>query len=132
MHQDKFSHAHEAVNKNDGAPNGGEAHTHDSGETHTHEHIHTHIHEHIHDEGHAHEHVKSGDETPGMSKNKLKAILSFMRDHNREHANELHGLLGVIQELDADEVLDLIENGAKSIELAAEQIEQAIELIEEL
>jgi sensor histidine kinase regulating citrate/malate metabolism len=67
-----------------------------------------------------------------MSKAKLKAILTYMKDHNKEHANELHALMGVVQELDADEILDLIENGARSIESAAEQLEQAIELMEEV
>jgi bacterioferritin (cytochrome b1) len=68
----------------------------------------------------------------GIIKSKLKDILSYMKDHNREHAHELHGLLDAIKELDADEILDLIENGARSIEEAADQIEQALEVLEEL
>jgi hypothetical protein len=78
---------------------------------------------------HAHEHPDGGG---GVGKSKLKAILTYMKDHNREHAHELNALLGSVSELDADEVLDLIEAGARSIEAAAEQIEQAIELLEEL
>jgi ferritin len=86
----------------------------------------------MHDGYHGHSHEEKNGDASVMSKSKLKAILSYMKEHNREHANELHGLLGFIKELDADEILDLIENGAKSIEEAAEQIEQALELLEEL
>ncbi|MDR1042687.1 MAG: hypothetical protein LBL54_02145 [Clostridiales Family XIII bacterium] len=124
MHDDKTDHAHEAATQSGGA----HEHTH----THTHEHAHTHPHEHSHDGGHSHMADKIDGGASGMSKSKLKALLSYMKDHNREHAKELHGLLDAIKELDADEILDLIENGAKSIEEAAEQIEQALEVLEEL
>jgi hypothetical protein len=67
-----------------------------------------------------------------MDRSKLKAVLSYMKEHNREHARELHGLVGAIESLDAGEVLDLIEGGARSIEAAAEQIGQALELLEEV
>jgi hypothetical protein len=119
MHDDKTDHAHGTAAKSDAG-------------AHAHEHAHTHTHEHSHDGTHAHTHNKNDGDASGMSKSKLKAILSYMRDHNKEHANELHGLLGVIKELGADEILDLIENGATSIEAAAGQIEQALEVLEEV
>jgi hypothetical protein len=82
---------------------------------------------------HKHEHGDAhGTGQEGMDKSKLKAILTYMRDHNREHAHELKHLLVAIEDLDADEILDLIEAGARSIESAAEQIGQAVELLEEL
>jgi ADP-dependent phosphofructokinase/glucokinase len=66
-----------------------------------------------------------------MDRNKLRAVLSYMEEHNREHARELRGLLAAIKELGADEILDLIENGAKSIEEAAGYIENALASLEE-
>jgi hypothetical protein len=113
MHDGKDGHGH-----------GGGAHAHDGG--------HTHAHEHTHDGGHTHDEAEATGSAIVAGKSKLKAILSYMKEHNREHANELHGLVALAQELGADEILDLIENGAKSIEAAAEQLEQALELIEEL
>jgi hypothetical protein len=85
----------------------------------------THKHEHEHGSGEEHAH-------DGMDRDKLKAVLSYMRDHNREHAQELKRLLAAAGDLGADEVTDLIENGARGIETAAEQLGLAVELLEEL
>jgi hypothetical protein len=87
---------------------------------------------HKHEHGNGEEHAHGGAAREGMDKDKLKAVLSYMRDHNKEHAQELRHLLGAIEDLGADEVTDLIENGVHSIESAAEQLGLAVELLEEV
>jgi hypothetical protein len=65
----------------------------------------------------------------GMDKEKLTKVLSYMKDHNREHARELRGLLDSAGELGSLDIADLVENGATSIDEAADNIEIAIELL---
>lgn len=114
----------------------GEPHTHDhtgAGEPHTHSHTGA-------GEPHTHDHIKAGagsslTDKINMDKEKLIAILGFMKDHNHEHAGELRNLLGAIKELGADEIVDIvdiIENSAEAIEEAADNIGEALTLLAEL
>lgn len=50
------------------------------------EHEHEHAHEHVC--GHHHEH---GAEVPELSAEQTSALMSYMTEHNRSHAAELHG-----------------------------------------
>ncbi|MFR3290456.1 MAG: hypothetical protein ACLTSG_09485 [Lachnospiraceae bacterium] len=50
------------------------------------QHSHEHAHEHV--SGHHHEH---GD-TPELTPEQTLALMSYMLDHNRSHAEELHGV----------------------------------------
>jgi hypothetical protein len=101
---------------------------HDGKPGHAHRHKHHHKHRHEKDDFTG---SKNGAAS-GMDKEKLKAVLSYTKEHNQHHAIELRSLLAAIRELDAEEILDMIENSAKSIESAVEQIEQALEVLEEL
>ncbi|MDR1496553.1 MAG: hypothetical protein LBS67_06520 [Clostridiales Family XIII bacterium] len=93
-----------------------------------------HDHSHGGGKGSAHSHgledSKPGDAS-AMDKPRLKAVLTYMKDHNREHARELHGLIGAIERPNDDRITSLIEGGVKNIEAAADQIEHAIKLLEE-
>jgi hypothetical protein len=98
-------------------------HTHghgSAGDTHTHAHDHT-----------AHELGSNNiiSSKSGMDKDKLTALLTYMKEHNHEHANELRNLLDAIKELGADEIADIIENSAEAIEAAASGIEEALGLL---
>jgi hypothetical protein len=135
MHDGSHPHGHGVA---------GEPHTHDHGETgesHTHDHgaigeSHTHDHG-ATGEPHTHDHGATGEGSSladkiSMDKDKLIAVLGFMKDHNREHAGELRNLLGAIKELGADEIADIIENSAEAIEEAAGSIEEALTLLAEV
>ena len=74
MHEHEHSHAHE------------HSHEHDHG----HSHSHSHSHEHSHEHGHA-----AGFE----SVEQAQALMRYMLDHNRHHAEELHS---VLHKLEAD------------------------------
>ena len=52
-----------------------------------HEHVHGHGHEHDHEHGHSHEH--GGFD----SLEQAQALMRYMLDHNRHHAEELHSVL---------------------------------------
>lgn len=73
---------------------------------HEHEHEHEHTHEHGHD--HDHPHTHGGFENPGQA----EALLGYMLDHNRHHAEELH------------DVCHKLEHDGKT--LAAEKLDGAL------
>jgi hypothetical protein len=131
IHKHTHPHVHDGVHSHTHAETKGDgsilSSTHDHTHTHTHDHTHAHAHTHAMEIG-----AGEGTAPSGTDKPKLKAILSYMKEHNKEHAKELHGLIGLAEHLGADEILDLIEGGARSIEAAAEQIGQALELLEEI
>jgi len=86
---------------------------------------------------HTHDHAPAGEgnsltDKISMDKDKLVAVLGFMKDHNHEHADELRNLLGAIKELGADEIADIIENSAEAIEEAADSIGEALTLLAEV
>ena len=49
-----------------------------------------HDHEHVHDSKAAHVHAHPHGETNAMSPEETLALLNYMLDHNRHHADELH------------------------------------------
>ena len=91
---------------------------------HVHEHTHdgyTHTHEHSHDGyTHTHEHVASSTE-------EAKALLIYMLDHNRHHAEELHDLAHNFD----GEVFDLIHESVENLQAGNEKLAAALELIKE-
>ena len=56
------------------------------------QHSHEHAHEHV--SGHHHEH---GD-TPELTPEQTLALMSYMLDHNRHHADELHDICHALED----------------------------------
>lgn len=82
---------------------------------HTHEHTHVHTHEHAHP--HTHEHADRAESL---------AVLGYMLEHNRHHAEELHLLAHDAQPEEAAELLH------EAVDLFAEannKLEQALQLM---
>ncbi|MDR0596412.1 MAG: hypothetical protein LBG50_02615 [Clostridiales Family XIII bacterium] len=102
---------------------GHEGHTH-GGCRHTHDHGAAHGHDDQHGEDGG---VGAGGGEPG--KDKLIAVLSYMKDHNHEHARELTGLLEAARKAGSDEAADIIAKSAEAIDSAADGIEKAVELL---
>ena len=77
------------------------------------EHTHEHSHDHPHDHPHTHEHMDSAE---------ALAVLTYMLDHNRHHADELHELAHDAQPEEAAELLheavDLFNEGNNKLEQA--------------
>ena len=95
---------------------------------HCHEHNHadgtTHTHSHSHEGGETHNHPHS-HMIPASSEEAL-ALLKYMLDHNKHHADELHDLAHSFDEVEGDLLHDAVEKLGESNSL----IEQALSLIE--
>ena len=99
-------------------------HTHADGVTHTHPHTHdhdhchehSHDHEHTHDHGHTHEH---------HSPEEALALLAYMVQHNRHHAEELHELALSME----DEPAQLIHDAILDFNLGNEKLDEALKLL---
>ena len=75
-------------------------HTHTHTYAHSHEHTHAHDHEHDHDHTHPHEHPHSHEAAPTQdgSMTQTLALLRYMLEHNRSHAEEVKALIPKLTE----------------------------------
>lgn len=87
---------------------------------HTHEHA-DHIHTHTHADGTVHTHSHAA----ASSAEEALALLKYMLDHNRHHAEELHDLAHHFDEVAGDLLHDAVDKMNESNDL----IEQALSLI---
>ena len=89
-------------------------------EKHTHEHC-GHCHEHTHADGTVHSHSHATASSP----EEALALLKYMLDHNRHHAEELHDLAHSFDEVTADLLHEAVDKLGESNDL----LEQALSLI---
>ena len=68
-----------------------EVHEHDHEHTHSHEHC-GHSHTHTHADGTTHTHAHTHSHSAASSPEEALALLKYMLDHNKHHAEELHDL----------------------------------------
>lgn len=87
-------------------------HTHADGTTHTHTHSHTHDHDHCHEHDH-------------HSPEEALALLAYMVQHNRHHAEELHELAHSME----DEPAQLIHDAILDFNLGNEKLDEALKLL---
>ncbi len=89
---------------------------------HNHEHTHadgvTHTHSHTHDHGHEHSHQHHSPE-------EALALLAYMVQHNRHHAEELHDLAHSMD----DEAAQLIHDAILDFNLGNEKLDEALKLL---
>ena len=127
-----------------------EEHTHCGcgcgGQEHTHEHTHgdtTHIHAHSHEEGHEHEH--NHDHCGGCDghthghcdhmhgdqpKDEDTAVLAYMLDHNKHHAQELAVIAKHLREQGRDDAAAQIEKGVEDFEKGNMRLSIALSLVQ--
>lgn len=88
--------------------------------SHDHEHTHTdgttHTHPHTHDHSHTHDH---------HSPEEALALLAYMVQHNRHHAEELHELAHSMD----DEAAQLIHDAILDFDLGNEKLDEALKLL---
>lgn len=88
--------------------------------SHDHEHTHTdgttHTHTHTHDHSHTHDH---------HSPEEALALLAYMVQHNRHHAEELHELAHSMD----DEAAQLIHDAILDFDLGNEKLDEALKLL---
>ena len=102
-----------------------EAHEHDHATTHEHEHC-GHCHTHIHADGTTHSHGHTHSHAAASSPEEALALLKYMLDHNRHHAEELHDLAHNFDEVAGDLIHEAVDKLGESNDL----IEQALSLIQ--
>lgn len=120
MHKTNEEHSH------CGCGCGGHTHEHE----HSHEHSHgdvTHIHPHSHEEGHEHEHTH---EHAGQPQDEDTAVLAYMLDHNRHHAQELAVIAKHLREQGKDEAAAQIEKGVEDFEKGNMRLSIALSLVQ--
>ncbi len=94
---------------------------------HNHEHthadgtVHSHAHSHAGGDAHSHPHTHATASSP----EEALALLKYMLDHNRHHAEELHDLAHSFDDVSADLIHDAVDKLGESNAL----IEQALSLI---
>ena len=79
-----------------------------------------HNHEHLH--GHSHSHTHQVASSP----EEAEALLRYMLDHNKHHAEELHELSHCFE----DEISDLVHDAVDTLMDSNNYIEQALALLE--
>ena len=98
---------------------------------HDHDHDHDHSHEHAH-EGHDHDHGECGcghhhGEQP---KDEDTAVLAYMLDHNRHHAQELAAIAKHLREQGKDDAALQIEKGVEDFEKGNMRLSIALSLVQ--
>ena len=115
-----------------------EEHTHCGcgcgGHEHTHEHTHgdtVHTHAHSHEEGHEHEHDHDhcGHDHGDHPKDEDTAVLAYMLDHNKHHAQELAVIAKHLREQGKEEAAAQIEKGVEDFEKGNMRLSIALSLV---
>lgn len=88
---------------------------------HEHEHEHDHAH---HCHPHSHEHT--GDKP--MSPEEVLALLNYMLDHNRHHADELHDICHALEDEGKTEAAAALAEALHAFDHGNDKLEKALEL----
>lgn len=110
-------------------------HEHIHGHEHEHEHLHedgvvhshSHVHEHSHSHSHEHEHPVQGFE----SLEQATALMGYMLEHNRHHAEELHELCHKLEADGKAEAAALIHQAVDCFGQGNDLLEQALTQLKE-
>ena len=89
---------------------------------HTHGHTHEHGHEHTHE--HTHEHITAFDSTEQAVR-----ILSYMLDHNRSHAEELHEICHRLEATGKEKAAEFLDKAVDAFREGNELMDQALQLL---
>ena len=84
------------------------------------EHAHEHAHEHVC--GHHHEH---GAEVPELTPEQTLALMSYMSEHNRSHAAELHGVAHSLEKQGKLEAATLVAEAVHYFDHCNDKLDEA-------
>ena len=87
------------------------------------QHSHEHAHEHV--SGHHHEH---GD-TPELTPEQTLALMSYMLDHNRSHAEELHNIAHALEKQGKHDAAALVGDAVHYFGHCNDKLEEALRLV---
>lgn len=105
MHEDHHHHGHESPDQG----------------PHEHEHVHNHPYPHSHSHPHTHGPVDIA---------RIKTLLGYMLEHNREHAGELGSLAHELRHAGLDRAADTLDDGVKDFDRGNEKLAEALDLIQ--
>ena len=105
------------------------AHTHTHTYEHSHEHTHTHDHEHDHDHTHPHSHGEEPVQDGSLTQ--TVALLRYMLEHNRSHAEEVKALIPKLTEQGLADAAMMLESGVSSYHDGNEWLAAALKKLEE-
>ena len=97
------------------------------GHCHGHEHDHEHCHEHTHDHSHEGCGCGCGDHKPGSEQ---EALLSYMLDHNKQHAAELAEVAKKFRETGKEDVAVQIEKAIENFDKGNLYLSLALSLVQ--
>lgn len=101
-----------------------DGHEHHCCDGHDHEHDHEHgLHHHHHD--HEHDHGDTAETVPEQT----IALVSYMVDHNRAHANDIHELAHKLEAMGQYEVAELMGEGLSCYIDGNERLAEALEVL---
>ncbi len=128
-HDDGHSHEHKPESEHAGGHTHEHSHehehrhTHEGGETHSHLHAHTHSHQHEHDHEHSHEHRLPEQ---AFAKDEEAALLRYMCEHNRHHAQELRELAEKLSASGKAEAAAFLTKAVSAFEQGSAELEAAL------
>lgn len=76
--------------------------------------------------GHAHEHSHSG---PELSPEQTLALMSYMLEHNRSHAEELHNISHALALQGKPEAAGLVAEAVHHFDHCNEKLDEALKLV---
>ena len=93
---------------------------HDSGHAHTHPHTHG-------EETHTHAHEHGGFESPEQA----RALMSYMLEHNRHHADELHEVCHKLEDMGKTAAAASLGAALEAYTHGNEHLEEALKAMQE-
>lgn len=103
------------------------AHSHEDGHEHDHNHDHC---ECGHDHHHDHDHCGCGHDHGAQPKDEDTAVLAYMLDHNKHHAQELAAIAKHLREQGKDDAAVQIEKGVEDFEKGNMRLSIALSLVQ--
>ncbi len=106
------------------------SHHHDHDHKHDHEHKHEHSHDHDHNHDHDHSvHSHTHGEGKTQSAEESLALLGYMLEHNRHHAEDLHELLHSLEAAGNKEAVALMTEALHFYEHGNDKLAETLTLL---
>ena len=86
-------------------------------------------HEHAHEHACHHEHVHGG--APELSPEQTVALMSYMLEHNRSHAEELHNIAHALDAQGRHEAANLVGDAVHYFGHCNDKLEEALRLVKD-
>lgn len=87
-----------------------------------------HEHEHTHDHAHTHSHDHAHGAGKPMTPEEVLALLTYMLDHNRHHADELHEICHALEDQGKTEAAAALADALHYFDHGNDKLEEALKL----